>query len=73
MAAKSAELNFKFVPEKLEDITPFWCQKLLINGCTIDKKTTVTNVEVKPITENGSVDGGGLSGSTLFMLIPTYG
>ena len=72
MAAKS-ELNFKVVPEKLEDITPFWCQKLLIDGSTIDKETTVTGVEVKPITENGSVDGGGLSGSTLFMLIPTYG
>ena len=39
-------------------LTPFWCQKLLIDGSTIDKETTVTGVEVRPITENGSVDGG---------------
>ena len=37
MASKSAEINFKIVPEKLEDITASWCQHILHEGSTIDK------------------------------------
>ena len=62
MKSNISDINFKVVPEALEDITPFWCQ-------------TVTAVEIKQITDekSGSKDGGGLSGSTLLKLIPTYG
>jgi len=75
MASKSAEINFKIVPEKLEDITASWCQHILHEGSTIDKDTTVTAVEVKALTDetSGYEDGGGFSGSTLVKLIPTYG
>ena len=37
MASKSAEIDFKIVPEKLEDITASWCQHILHEGSTIDK------------------------------------
>ena len=37
MASKSAEIDFKIVPEKLEDITASWCQHILHEGPTIDK------------------------------------
>ena len=78
MASKSkscSDLNFKIVPEKLEDITASWCEKILHDGSSIDKDTTVTEVEVKPLTDeaSGFEDGGGFSGSTLVKLIPTYG
>ena len=75
MESKIADINFKVVPEALEDITPFWCQTILHEGSAINKDTTVTNVEIKQITDekSGSKDGGGLSGSTLVKLIPTYG
>ena len=70
-----ASTNFKIVPENLEDITPSWCQKVLHEGSAIDKETTVTEVEVKPIIDeaSGFEDGGGFSGSTLVKLILTYG
>ena len=70
-----ASTNFKVVPEKLEDITPAWCEKILHEGSAIDKETTVTEVEVKSITDeaSGYEDGGGFSGSTLVKLIPKYG
>ena len=78
MASKSkscSDLNFKIVPEKLEDITASWCEKILHESSTIDKETTVTEVEIKPLTDeaSGFEDGGGFSGSTLVKLIPTYG
>ena len=75
MKSKISEINFKVVPETLEDITPFWCQTILHEGSVINKATTVTAVEIKQITDekSGSKDGGGLSGSTLVKLIPTYG
>ena len=78
MASKSkscSDLNFKTVPEKLEDITASWCEKILHESSTIDKETTVTEVEIKPLTDeaSGFEDGGGFSGSTLVKLIPTYG
>ena len=70
---KSDKVNFNLIPENLEDITAAWCQKLLHEGLAINKETMVTRVEVMPITENGLLDGGGLSGSNLLKLIPTYG
>ena len=75
MKSKISEINFKVVPETLEDITPFWCQTILHEGSVINKGTTVTAVEIKQITdeESGFKNGGGLSGSTLVKLIPTYG
>merc|ERR1712156_172893 len=73
--ASAVDLNFKVVPEKLEDITASWCEKILHDGSSIDKDTTVTEVEVKPLTDeaSGFEDGGGFSGSTLVKLIPKYG
>ena len=75
MESKIADINFKVAPEALKDITPFWCQTILREGSAINKDTTVTAVEIKQITDknSGSKDGGGLSGSTLVKLIPTYG
>ena len=75
MESKITDVNFKVVPETLEDITPFWCQTVLQKGSAISKDTTVTAIEIKQITDekSGSKDGGGLSGSTLVKLIPTYG
>ena len=75
MESKIADINFKVVPEALKDITPFWCQTILREGSAINKDTTVTAVEIKQITDekSGSKDGGGMSGSTLVKLIPTYG
>ena len=75
MESKITDVNFKVVPETLEDITLFWCQTILHEGSVINKGTTVTAVEIKQITDekSGSKDGGGLSGSTLVKLIPTYG
>ena len=29
MESKITDVNFKVVPETLEDITPFWCQTVL--------------------------------------------
>ena len=75
MESNISGINFKVVPETLDDITPIWCQTILHEGSAINKGTTVTAVEVKQITDekSGSKDGGGLSGSTLVKLIPTYG
>ena len=66
--------GFKIVPASLQDITPEWCEMALQNGSTISKAIKVTNLEVKCITndETGAEDGGGLSGSTLVKLIPSY-
>ena len=52
-----------------------WCENILHEGSAIDKETTVTEVEVKSITDeaSGYEDGGGFSGSTLVKLIPKYG
>ena len=75
MESNISQKIFKVVPKTLEDITPFWCQTILHEGSAINKGTTVTAVEIKQITDekSGSKDGGGLSGSTLVKLIPTYG
>ena len=75
MASKISEKDFKIVPHSLEEITADWCEKILQEGSTIAKDTTVTNVEVLPITDetSGFEDGGGLSGSSLIKVIPTYG
>ena len=71
----SAEFEYKVVPSSLEDITASWCQKVLHEGSAIDKETTVTQLEVKSITDEktGFKDGGGFSGSNIVKLIPTYG
>ena len=57
------------------EITPTWCQATLRQGNTIDEKTTVIKVEIKPLTDenNGFEDGGGFSGSNLFRILITYG
>ena len=75
MKSKISEINFKVVPETLEDITPFWCQTILHEGSVINKGTTITAVEIKQITdeESGFKNGGGLSGSTLVKIVLTYG
>ena len=67
------QYGFKVVPEFLTDITPEWCEKALQKGLTISKETKVTNLEVQCLTSDEiGADGGGLSGSTLVKLIPTY-
>ena len=73
-STSSDQYGFKIVPETLQDITPEWCEKALQNGSTISKAIKVTNLEVKGITneDTGAEDGGGLSGSTLVKLIPSY-
>ena len=75
MASKISEKDFKIVPHSLEEINADWCEKILRDGSTISKDTTVTNVEVLPITDesSGFEDGGGFSGSSLIKMIPTYG
>ena len=75
MTSESAEIDHKVVPDSLEDITASWCHKVLHEGSAIDKETTVTKVEVTPITDeaSGFQDGGGFSGSNIVKLIPTYG
>ena len=54
MASKSAEINFKIVPEKLEDITASWCQHILHEGSTIDKG--VVHQIVSPILNSESTN-----------------
>ena len=75
MASTGIEKNFKVIPENLQDITASWLQTALQKGGTIGKDTKVMTVEVKPIIDeaSGFEDGGGLSGSNLVRLIPTYG
>ena len=75
MASKISAKDFKIVPHSLEEITADWCEKILRDGSTISKDTTVTNVEVLPITDesSGFEDGGGFSGSSLIKMVPTYG
>ena len=51
MASKISEKDFKIVPHSLEEITADWCEKILRDGSTIAIDTTVTNVEVLPITD----------------------
>ena len=66
--------GFKIVPETLEDITADWLEKALQKGCTISEETKVTNVELESLTSDEfGQDGGGLSGSTILKLLPTYG
>ena len=66
--------GFKIVPETLEDITADWLEKALHKGCTISEETKVTNVELESLTSDEfGQDGGGLSGSTILKLVPTYG
>ena len=66
--------SFKIVPESLKDITADWCENALHKGFTISKETKVTSLEVQCMTNDEiGADGGGLSGSTLVKLIPTYG
>ena len=66
--------NFKLVPDSLEDITTEWCNKVLKDGQCISSDIQVTNVEVKRLTNETSdtSDGGGLSGSMMIKLVPTY-
>ena len=66
--------NFKLVPDSLEDITTKWCDKVLKDGKCIPSDIQVTNVEVKRLTNETSdtSDGGGLSGSMMIKLVPTY-
>ena len=66
--------NFKLVPDSLEDITTEWCNKVLKDGSCISSDIQVTNVEVKRLTNETSdtSDGGGLSGSMMIKLIPTF-
>ena len=67
------QYGFKIVPESLNDINADWCEKALQKGSTISKETKVTNLEVQCLTSDEiGADGGGLSGSTLVKLIPTY-
>ena len=66
--------GFKIVPETLEDITADWLEKVLQKGCTISEETKVKNVELESLTSDEfGQDGGGLSGSTILKLVPTYG
>ena len=75
MASKISAKDFKIVPHSLEEITADWCEQILRDGSTIAKDTTVTKVEVLPITDesSGFEDGGGFSGSSLIKMVPTYG
>ena len=71
--SNNEQYGFKIVPESLNDITADWCEKALKKGSTISKETKVTNIEVQCLTSDEiGADGGGLSGSTLVKLIPTY-
>ena len=69
--------GFKIVPESVEDITMEWLEQALRKGCTISEETKILNVELQCLTNDeigeGGEDGGGLSGSTLVKLVPTYG
>ena len=75
MAKAPTECGFKIVPESLNDITPEWCEQALQKNSTISNETHVTNVEVKQISNEDTVDndGGGFSGSVLKKLVLTYG
>ena len=66
--------GFKIVPESLEDITADWLEQALQKGGTISEEIKVTNVELECLTSDEfGEDGGGLSGSTIVKLVPTYG
>ena len=69
--------GFKIVPESVEDITAEWLEQALRKGCTISEETNILNVELQCLTNDeigvDGEDGGGLSGSTLVKLVPTYG
>ena len=67
--------DFYIVPNSLSEITSEWCQKALQKGSSISNETKVTKIEVKRLSneKSGAEDGGGLSGSLLVKLIPTYG
>ena len=66
--------DFKIVPESMEEITSEWCEKVLQKGASISNETKVTNIEITRLSnEEIGEDGGGLSGSLLVKLIPTYG
>ena len=75
MASEINQTDFEVVPEKLQDLTASWCQTALQEGSAIGKDTTVLSLEVKPLTDeiSGLNDGGGLSGSNILKMIPTYG
>ena len=60
--------NFKLVPDALEDFTTEWCDKVLKDGKCISTDVHISNVDVKRL----SSDGGGLSGSMMIRLVPTY-
>ena len=72
---KSEQYGSKIVPESMSDITADWCENILQRGSTISNETKVTELAVQSLTNavNDLDDGGGLSGSTLVKLIPTYG
>ena len=66
--------GFKIVPDSLEDITSDWLEQALQKGGTISEEMKVTNVELECLTSDEfGEDGGGLSGSTIVKLVPTYG
>ena len=66
--------GFTIVPESLEDITADWLEQALQKGGTISEEIKVTNVESECLTSDVfGQDGGGLSGSTIVKLVPTYG
>ena len=66
--------GFKIVPESLENITADWLEQALQKGFTISEETKVTNVELESLaSDEFGQDGGGLSGSTILKLVPTYG
>ena len=66
--------GFKIVPESLEEITSEWCEKVLQKGASISNETKVTSIEITRLSnEEIGEDGGGLSGSLLVKLTPTYG
>jgi hypothetical protein len=66
--------GFKIVPESLEDITANWLEQALQKGFTISEETKVSNVELESLaSDEFGQDGGGLSGSTILKLVPTYG
>ena len=71
---ESEQYGFKIVPESMSDITADWCENILQRGSTISNETKVTELAVQSLTNDSNQDdGGGLSGSTLLKLIPTYG
>ena len=71
---ESERYGFKIVPESMSDITADWCENILQRGSTISNETKVTELAVLSLTNDSNQDdGGGLSGSTLLKLIPTYG